>query len=427
MNWVEDVVEQHKEFESPLSFWRWAAIAAMSAVLKDNVWMDRGSLYNLYPNIYVMFHASSGLKKGPPVAMASRIAKEAGAKVIKGRSSIQAILKEMGTNNSYTIPGGKVVREKSTAFICSSELTSSIVEDKVATDILVDLYDRQYNVDIWRSLLKMETFDLRDPTISMLTATNEGHSENFFSRKDITGGYYARTFIVHEKVRNRINSLLIAPERPVDYKITAEYLKVLSKLRGQFKGLASRVKDDVYKYEWKNPETNIINYYNESGIIYEPWYQKFSEAIVEIQDPTGTLNRFGDSVLKVAMLLSLARYPDLNFDPEAMNEAIALCEKLIGDMRTVTLKSVKTDDATNAVRKAIIIQELMERDNHSITRKQLLKKYWVQGNANEWDDCVTSFEQAGLVKLETIGPNVIIKMSDVDYEQMKRFLQGRLK
>jgi hypothetical protein len=213
--WLEQIVKQHSELESPLSFWKWAALAAISAVVKDQVWLNR-QIYNLYPNIYVMLHAESGLKKGPPISMAKQLVKMVNnTRIISGRSSIQGILKELGT--AYTVPGGKVVN-KSVAFICSSELSSSIVEDKVATTILTDLYDRQYNVGEWRSLLKMESFNLKDPTITMLTATNEAHSEDFFTRKDISGGYFARTFIVYENKRNKPNSLIAPMLNPPNYE-----------------------------------------------------------------------------------------------------------------------------------------------------------------------------------------------------------------
>jgi hypothetical protein len=97
MNWIDQIVHQHEEFESPLSFWRWAAIAAISATVKDSIWLDRG-IYKLYPNIFVMFHAESGLKKGPPVSMASRLVSTVNnTRIISGRSSIQGILKELGT------------------------------------------------------------------------------------------------------------------------------------------------------------------------------------------------------------------------------------------------------------------------------------------------------------------------------------------
>ena len=205
MSWLDDFVEQHKELESPRSFWLWSALAAMSAVLKDNVWMHR-QIYNLYPNIYVMLHAESGMKKGPPVSAAKQLARQVNnTRIIGGRSSIQGILKEMGT--AVTQPGGKIL-SKSVAFICSSELSSSIVEDKVATKILTDLYDRQYNIGEWKSLLKMESFELKDPTVTMLSATNEAMSEDFFTKSAIQGGYFARTFIIYERENQTSNSLV---------------------------------------------------------------------------------------------------------------------------------------------------------------------------------------------------------------------------
>ena len=153
MNWIQTLVDQHSELESPRNFWYWSGLAIISAVVKDQVWMDRAGAYNLYPNIYVMLHADSGLKKGPPVALAKDLVKRVNnTRIISGRSSIQGILKELGT--AYTLPGGKVVN-KSVGFVAASEFSSSIVSDPFAMTILTDLYDRQYNEGDYRSLLKM--------------------------------------------------------------------------------------------------------------------------------------------------------------------------------------------------------------------------------------------------------------------------------
>ena len=62
-------------------------------------------------------------------------------------------LKELGTAQTQEGKGGKVDM-KSTAFICRRSLPLVSLEDKVATDILTDLYDRQYNMGEWRSLSK---------------------------------------------------------------------------------------------------------------------------------------------------------------------------------------------------------------------------------------------------------------------------------
>jgi hypothetical protein len=315
---------------------------------------------------------------------------------------------------------------KSVAFICSSELTSSIVEDKVATDILTDLYDRQYNIGEWRSLLKMETFNLKDPTITMLTATNEAHSDDFFAKKDIHGGYFARTFIIAESKRNRANSLLVPLTNPPNYTEAAEYLKDLARLQGPFRPLGSKEKKEEWMYEHKDRETGEVNYFSEAGIAYQQWYDKFMEEITvfDIKDDTGTLNRFGDSVLKVAMLLSLARSRELIIDTESMHEAIERCEGLIGNVRRMT--HGKRGHSEARLIKWLIIRELFDRESHQVSRQLLLKKMWSHFNGVlEFDDIMRSFDEAGTIRTQLIGNQIIYIMPEREVEEYKRLFAGK--
>lgn len=422
MNWLQQIVDQHQELESPKSFWYWSAIAAISAVVKDRVWLERAQVFKTYPNIYVMLHADSGLKKGPPVAMAKRLVTAVNnTSIISGRASIQGILKKMGEGK--TQPGGKIAAT-STIFICSSELSSSIVEDKVATKILTDLYDRQYNVGEWESLLKMENFQLKDPTVTMLTATNEAMSEDFFTKSAIQGGYFARTFIIYEKESKVNNSLIFPLNNPPDYKASADYLKELAKLTGPFADLARLEKDDEYRYKKFKFGKDV--YFNEAGQIYDDWYENFKELIKvsEHKDETGTMNRFGDSVLKVAMLLSLAWKPELIITGEAMNEAVTECEKLLGNVRKTTMG--KQGISASALLKTMIIMELLNREPHQITRPMLMKKMWAHyENTTEFDDMMLSFDQAGLIKTTSMGNQIVYQMPDEQVKELKDFMSGK--
>lgn len=427
MNWIDEIVDQHRELESPLSFWFWGGLSSISATVKDQVWLDR-QIYNLYPNIYVMLHADSGMKKGPPIAMARRLVSTVNnTKIISGRSSIQGILKDLGSGQGYSQPGGKVVKnDKSVAFICSSELSSSIVEDKVATKILTDLYDRQYNLGEWRSLLKMETFTLKDPTITMFTATNEAMTEDFFTKAAIQGGYFARTFIIYEKEENAINSLSVPLSNPPDYVHSANYLKQLSVLKGPFQALGSRTQSDIFPHPFENKKTGKIEYFSNAGIIYEEWYYQFKENIKTMQtkDDTGTLNRFGDSVLKVAMLLSLARSTSLIIDGPTMEEAITQCEKLLGNVKQTTLGSKGKSESKSL--KTQILMELYGRNPHQITRTMLMNKMWTEyGSVAEFDDILNALEQAGLVRFDTIGNAVIIIMPNEQVANMHKMFSGK--
>jgi hypothetical protein len=423
VNWIDEIVSLHSEFESPLNFWRWAALTAISAVVKDNVYLAQG-MFNLYPNIYVMFHADSGLKKGPPVSMAKKLVMEVGnTKVISGRSSIQGILRKLGSSESR--PGG-TIDKGSSAFICSSELSSSIVEDKAATDILTDLYDRSYNDKDWGSLLKSEEFALKAPVVTMLTATNEAHSASFFERKDVAGGFFARTFIIYENEENRSNSLLVPPERAIDYKLASSYLRDLSKLKGQFQPLGARHESEFHIYSKINPYTHQTEWFTKAGLIYENWYEQFKKDLKHVKDSTGTLNRFGSSVLKVGMILSLGESPSLRITEDSMNRAIEMCQKLIGNARQVS--AGKVDGIPNDVeRKKILIKELYTRENQSISRAQLLKKYYMHGTIQEWDEVIIAFREAEFITTEKINDtHLMLKMTTVTYEGLKAKFAGKM-
>lgn len=422
--WLDEIVLQHSELESPKSFWYWGALVAISAVVKDSVWIDR-HIHHLFPNIYVMLHADSGLKKGPPISMAKRLVSLVGnTRVISGRSSIQGILADLGTGR--TLPGGKVIND-SCAFICSSELSSSIVEDKVATTILTDLYDRQYNIGEWRSLLKQGTFELKNPTLSMFTATNEAHSADFFARKDVQGGYFARTFIIYENTPNRNNSLLLPLDNPPEYTASAEYLQEIAKLKGPFAPLASKEKTDEHTEFFESEDGQTKGWFTLAGLRYEQWYHAFRVASQNQyhKDETGTLNRFGDSVLKVAMLISLARSPSLIITDAAMEEAIEVCGRLISAVRITTLGAKGLSDSSTL--KTKIIKEFLDRHPPHISKRILMEKMMMHyRDAKEIDDLLVSFEMAHLIRTTVQGNETVYEMLSKAEDEWRHFFSGKI-
>lgn len=421
MNWLQTLVAQHSELESPKNFWYWAGLATLSAVIKDQVYLDRAGAYKLYPNIYVMLHADSGLKKGPPVNLAKDLVKRVNnTRIIAGRSSIQGILKDLGT--AYTLPGGKVIN-KSVGFIVASEFSSSLVSDPAAMTILTDLYDRQYNEGEYRSLLKMETFQLKDPTITMLVATNEAHFDDYVANKDIRGGFIGRMFVIAESEVQRLNSLMAPLANPPNREESSKYLKEISLLNGIFQAMGSREESDIFCIKQESHEQTL--YLTPAGKIYDDWYEEFHHSVknAESKDETGTVQRLGDSILKVAMLLSLADSTSLKISEGNITEAIVVCESLLGNVRKATIGKRGKSDA--AEKKGIILKELLNRPNFSVSRAMFLKKYMMDFQAKELDEIMVEFDQVGTVKTETIANQIIYRMPESVAKKLSQHFQGR--
>jgi len=123
------------------------------------------------------------------------------------------------------------------------------------------------------------------------------------------------------------------------------------------------------------------------------------------------------------MLLSLADQPDLVIKLPHMEEAIESCEKLIGNIRKTT--HGKKGMSSLAAHKALIINELLSRDTHKITRTMIAKKYWMHFNITELDAIMDSLELAGMVKSSSEGGHMVYTMPEKEVKRLTKFLEGK--
>jgi hypothetical protein len=307
MNWLEQILLETEEAEAPRSFFFWSALAAISAVVKNKVYLDR-YFYKLYPNVYIFLVAKSGLRKGIPIAMAKALVKEVdNTRVISGRNSIQGIIKDLSI--TVTTPGKPPLRD-ACGFIVSGEFSTVLIRDPEALTILTDLHDGHYNPE-WKNTLKgTGVEELKGVNITVLGAVNQTHFKDMISQKEVTGGFIARTMIVEEVKRATKNPLVDKPENVLDVKKLADHLKKLALLEGEFKWDA------------------------EAKEAYRKWYMAWTPE--DREDKTGTANRIHDQILKVSMLLSLARGTDLVITPPDLAMATKACSRFERTARTVT-------------------------------------------------------------------------------------------
>lgn len=371
MSWIERVLESTKGSESPREYWYWAALSAISAVIANNVYLDR-FYYKLWPNIYVILVGRSGLRKGPPVGLAKSLVEEVNnTRVFAGRSSIEAIISELAT--AYTRKEGGAPIVDGRGFLVSSEFASFIVQNDAALTILTDLYDRNYHEKEWTYLTKGGgSQKLKDPYLTMIGASNEAHFKDAVPQNALGGGFVARTFIIYADKKSGSNPLTERPTNLVSVPDLAEHLKEIAKLKGQF----------IWTRAGKE--------------LYDSWYDDFDNS--DFEDDTGTLERLGDSVLKVAMLISLARGASLELSGEDIEEGIRKCSGFVPGARKVALgaqgKSVSREGT------AVVLRYLLQHPQHEVSKTKLLQKFWGFFNSDELKVIIDSLVVARAIRID---------------------------
>lgn len=407
-SWTDKLLNETSEYEAPSQYYYWSGLCAISAAVKDHVWINRGSdRLRTYPNIYVLLLAKTGItRKSHPISLIEQIMIEAKCtRVISGRSSIEKIIDDLGSTATVVGADGKrTLMKEACALICSGELSASLVTNSQALTIFTNLYDRNYNTGDWTINLKSGTKKLSKPTISFLAATNDQHMKSFFEAKDMYGGFLGRTFVISSDVPKLLNPLVRPGSISPDIVGLGKYLNDLNKISGQF--------------EWESD--SVIT-------LYEEWYRGFYGSVqrgeADVEDKTGTFSRIGEHVLKVAMLVSLSENPELILTESNIKEAISLCEPFV----EISARAVRGIGKSPLAQQTAMVMEYLERRDGSATRISILQNF--QGDIDHEDlaKIAIHLEESQFITIERYGTGhkyVVPKKVLEKYKAWKAAKQG---
>jgi hypothetical protein len=372
MSWLDKLVEGTKYSESPSRYFWWGGIAAIASVVSKRIVIQR-HYYKLYPNVYVALVSSkSGLRKGVPIAIIKSMVEALDSvRVMSGCNSIQGLTKELGIQKTFDSGG---IVDTAQGLLLSDEFESFLTDDPRALTILTALHNTHEHEKSWTKMLKNSPLEtLKSPCLSLLVASNEVLFHSIVKGKDIEGGFIARTFVVHETYRRTVNSLVYAPPEKLDKDSLVEELKEISKVEGEF--------------VWTE----------DGGKRYDEWYHALCAK--ETDDRTGTMERLGDQVIKVAMIVGLAsgagRTKPLEITTDYLDVAIKECEECIAGVRRIatgdTSGSEEQDKAIPAIIKALI-----NAQDGKLTRQRLLTKTGL--DALILDRAIQTLTERGTIK-----------------------------
>lgn len=369
--------------ECPRSFIKWAAYTAISGAVRNKVYLDKFK-YILYPNIYTLFVAKSGLRKSFAVSLVPKLLAPLNVtKVLDGRFSIEALMEELGTTKTHE--DGSIPITSAHGVITAEELGSFLVENEHALKILTYMYDNHYHKD-FDYKLRSGSVEMHDLNLTMISATTPEDFPIYIREKDVKGGFIARTIVVHEEKRALKNPLTRRPAVPFDLGLLSNYLREISMLEGEF------------------------NYSEDGRDFYEAWYEDYNPE--DEDDPTGTANRVGDHVLKIAMLRSLSRGLDLILSLEDIRGAI----NLVFDRK-------KTEPGpTTAVGgvQVMILDDLVNAPTHKLKKHQILLKHIRDFSADDYKRAVGTLFEAKAIYIVQEDNDSAIELTEETVEKLNK-------
>lgn len=353
-----------------------------------------------------MLLGESGLGKGFPINRAKLLVSKANVtRVIAGRSSIQAIVKELATSKSVE---GKAPITDSRGYIINGELSTAIIQDPDALTILTDLYDGHYNPE-WTNLLKGDGAEkLKNPYITALFGSSPAHFYDSIPQVNIEGGYIGRNLIIYEEKRSKDVDLLDDGEVKIDNKFD-EYL----------------VPKYVPHLECISKKSGPLKPAEEARQLFNSWRKKWRGS--QTHDKTGFMNRVPDHVLKVAMCLTLAE-PNFNGEIELHH-----IEEAINKVTNLIYANKRTTEGRGpdplAVATKVVLDFLIAAKDNEMMRKTLLWKGYGTFNSFTLDQIVDNLLEMGWCSRSKVGVGSnmdwLIKLAGEPLESYKKYLRDR--
>ena len=378
MDWIRDVLDCTAENEAPERYFWWSAISAISAVCRRNISLNR-YFYRLFPNTFTLLIGPSGLKKGVPISLAEKLVRQTDITMIyNGRGSIQGIIKDLGKVYTHK---NRTTSSDAKCFLVSPEFDTMLVDDDHAFSLLTDLYDTHLK-DEWKNVIKgTGTDELKNIYMTILGASNENNLSMALPKSAVKGGFIARTCIIFEDTEKCVNPLTSPPKVVPNYQQLSKRLHQIANLGGEF------IWDESAKQ------------------FYDEWYNILKG--VQKTDATGTLNRLHDTVLKVAMCISLSKKDELVLERSDVEEATVKCEENVSGMRRIFLGHGRHPSAEVITE---IFRIMLTKADGKVSRKALVGQLFGIADTIDMDKSLDTLIQGGHIESDREGDTIIYRI-----------------
>ena len=372
-DWLQEYLYYCSGHEVPELYSKWTGLGLIAAVLKQNVFLPMGT-FDLYPNLFTIIVDEASAGK-------SHAIERFGLGLL-----IRADEKDASDNKLYIynqrITAAAMIKSMSQLYKDKKENCVTVIAEELGffTDMSGD------NMNISNVLIK--TFDntvlssetiarnldyIPNAQLNIIGGTTPGSLRDSVSKKFIESGALSRMIFIHSE---EISNPMPFPNPPKDNNTRKEYLaddlNEFKQLRGSFK--------------W---EADSRDY-------YEKWYCSTWENFEERKDKL-LVKRMASKMLKIAMILSVARKHNLILELSDIIDAIKIRNEVLNNYLYIDNKLTTSEYGEK-------VQSILDiiKANKKMTHSDLLRKVHYFMGANEFSNAINTLVEAELIEVDTV-------------------------
>jgi len=368
--WLMAYLEMNEGQESPPRFHIWVGVSILSAVLRRNVWLDRGH-FILFPNLYTVLvsasaecHKSTAVKKGKELLVEAN----AGARSDSERTNIfaqkltpQALLHFLAQKSHAQ---GIAICEELTTFLDQDSIRSGMVP------LLLELYDDPKGEWTYETITRDKDV-LVDPSICLLGATTPTALKKSFPANTIGEGLISRINFV---VGDTPGEPHAHPKPPPGYvELRRHLIADLTSIQELYGG-----------FRWGEGAAEW----------YEEWYNNNFIRSGDCPLPAPYWTRRRDFLLKLAMIISVSHEDTLELTVPHLEVALRILkdnEKYVPQVE----QGIKLTDFSSVADQVYNIIEA----NKEITHSDLFRKvaYYMEDGAATFNSIIQTLTEQGMI------------------------------
>ena len=369
-DWIANYQLLTEHQESPYCFHLFSGLFVLSATLGRRAFLNRGT-YRLFPNIYVFLVAASAqCRKGGAVGIAERMFQEANPKIqlIAQKLTQQSFFETL--HNNYKEVG------RSEAVMIAEELGVFLGGDKQQGLPMVQLLTKLYNCpDILDYQTRSRGREICNNSWgALLAGTTPEWLKTALPETSLEGGFVGRVLFVHaEKPKGRFAE----PYFPDGmWENLVHDLRIIGQLEGEFK-----LTDDGRAF-------------------FIHWYENdFEPPTDETVRLDGYWGRKHDTLLKLAMLLSISQRNDLTINQLDLETGLKMLETIEPYISTAFEKIQTTMAGASIDHVYRLVKRGTEKDG-GIMRTKLLRALSYKMHAEDITKAIQHLTAADLVEVE---------------------------